>query len=887
MPLQHPAPPLLGSPRPLRFAVGALVTLALLSVVPARGKVPRNAGRDAPGVASLVEVDPTADGWSDPGALLPSAPDLDPIPAQPTLEDIRLNLVAGDTNRALHLAERFLEQHKWGRERDAAAMVVGLTHREQGRHNLASETFTTIRSGKGPLAEWGAWYEAEQDLARGRQWVAIKECEKYLTDWPTGRFRSGCMALIARAHADLGRYQSARAAAVAYDDDHEGAEIGEQIELRLALWEAREDPAGAVDNLQKLALEHDAPLTGRVAEERLAELALAGVPGATLPQDTESLKLRALSLRRARRNADAWSAFEELARRAQDDPKLQEWVDEQAEDFGWRTRRWNFLADWYQARIAEKPDAEAAWNRYRVLERAGRYPEALEQARLGMKNHARSKEWNRQEEAIARTFLLGGDYVGARALLDTVAAQGGWTGHRAAFFAGFASFMAHEYDDAVKRLTVVADRNKSYDEEARYWRARALQALERHEEAQVDLAWLAEHEPNGWYALLARQGSPDLPQLAPFRRDGTWPGPELPPRPTAPHWAADAPFVPIAAPTAPRPESHAAAFGALSWPLASLVAPPVPEPEPVVLARDPVAPPPGYQAGAFFDPVDARAKFAEFADKNAQTWPELQAVHDLARAGLYDLSGPLMSELFEDWRAARTASSHPHHAAARNVFLPTESWRALFLHARDHHHSARFTYDLWVDVEDPEVAQQAWRLAYPLAHDQLVWHEAREAGVDPFLVLGLMRQESTYNPIAVSRVGARGAMQIMPSTGHLLANLEHDVEYTARDLEDPTIAVGYGIRYLGLLLDRFDDVYPLAVASYNGGPHNVSYWLAGTGSDMPMDAFVELIPFRETRDYVKKVSSGYARYLDLHAPGGTALVLPTTPRGDHPDIVDF
>ena len=71
-------------------------------------------------------------------------------------------------------------------------------------------------------------------------------------------------------------------------------------------------------------------------------------------------------------------------------------------------------------------------------------------------------------------------------------------------------------------------------------------------------------------------------------------------------------------------------------------------------------------------------------------------------------------------------------------------------------------------------------------------------------------------------------------------------------------------------MKRFEGAYPLAIASYNGGPHNMSYWLEGTGSEMPMDAFVEHIPFRETRDYVKKVSTGYARYLSLHAPEGTA-----------------
>jgi soluble lytic murein transglycosylase len=88
-------------------------------------------------------------------------------------------------------------------------------------------------------------------------------------------------------------------------------------------------------------------------------------------------------------------------------------------------------------------------------------------------------------------------------------------------------------------------------------------------------------------------------------------------------------------------------------------------------------------------------------------------------------------------------------------------------------------------------------------------------------------------------------------------------------------------------MKRFDNAYPLAIASYNGGPHNVSAWLQGTSADMPMDAFVEHIPFKETRGYVQSVSSHYATYLSLYAPEGTELTIPPHPGGDHPEVVDF
>ena len=99
-------------------------------------------------------------------------------------------------------------------------------------------------------------------------------------------------------------------------------------------------------------------------------------------------------------------------------------------------------------------------------------------------------------------------------------------------------------------------------------------------------------------------------------------------------------------------------------------------------------------------------------------------------------------------------------------------------------------------------------MAYPLAHSRVVWDACRDHDVDPFMVLGLMRQESTYRATAVSRVGARGAMQIMPRTGHLLADLVHDTDFTAGDLVDPIVSVQYGIRYLGLLLDNGQEPVP-------------------------------------------------------------------------------
>lgn len=875
--------------RTLPMGLGLALIAGLSSSGAAGERAPEQVARAAPSEApeavwepSLVEL----------GQTLPSAPNLSPVgTVPPNLEDIRRYLAAGDEHRAMLAALDFVEAQPWGRDRDAAWFVIGTLHREAGRHNLASEAFTKVRAAKGPLAPWAAWFEAEQDLERGREWVAIKECETYRETWPRGPYADACLRLIAQAYAKLGRAASARSAAAQYDKGHKGAEIGEQIELTLAAWLAHNEPDAAVRPLQKLAIDHQAPLTGRVAEELLAGLASQGVQGAVLPSDTESLKRRALSLRDARRRDAAWSTFEELIRRAEEDPGLARWVDDAAESFGWRTHRWDFLADAYKAAYARSGKAEDAWSVYRALDRGGRHQEAGVWAVQEQQKHAKSREWRHKEEVIARTLLLAKDYAGARDQLDQVAGRGGWTGRRAAFVAGFATLMDGEHEDAVKRFTALLDdrRASHHHDAARYWRARAYDALEELELAEADRASLLEADPSSWYGVLVRQADPSLPQAKPFARDGTWGGAPMPPPPTLVDARAEVKLAPaaVSAPVLSAIRGGAVAFGRLAWPLGGFTSGLDPTPPVSVVQRhDELEPPASYLPGTFYDPDRTRADLYRYAEAHKDTWPELPAIYDLARVGLYDFSGPLMSAMFEDWREAYRKGG-AKHVAARKAHLRGEQWRTFFYFTRDHHHAARFSFGLWENVEDEAVAREARRLAYPLAHDRYVWTHAREHDVDPFLVMGLMRQESTYNAIAVSRVGATGAMQIMPRTGHLLADLAHDTHFTAGDLEDPVLSVGYGIRYLGLLLERFEGVYPLAIASYNGGPFNVSNWLAGTGNDMPIDAFVEHIPFQETRDYVKKVTAGYARYLELYAPEPTQVVLPPTPRGDHREIVDF
>jgi soluble lytic murein transglycosylase len=146
--------------------------------------------------------------------------------------------------------------------------------------------------------------------------------------------------------------------------------------------------------------------------------------------------------------------------------------------------------------------------------------------------------------------------------------------------------------------------------------------------------------------------------------------------------------------------------------------------------------------------------------------------------------------------------------------------------------------------------------------------------VEPALTLGLMRQESNFDPGAASPVGARGLMQLMPGTAQAVARQLGDPAAAAR-LLDPAANMRLGTAYLGGLLDQFGGVMPYAVAGYNAGPGRVAEWLATNGDPnggvLDMIDWIELIPFSETRNYVQRVIENVVIY---RAHSGTVLPHP-------------
>lgn len=155
------------------------------------------------------------------------------------------------------------------------------------------------------------------------------------------------------------------------------------------------------------------------------------------------------------------------------------------------------------------------------------------------------------------------------------------------------------------------------------------------------------------------------------------------------------------------------------------------------------------------------------------------------------------------------------------------------------------------------------RVVYPFPYRQLVSSRARELGLDPHLVAGLIRQESAFAAEIVSPAGAVGLMQVMPATGRQLAAAAGLRGFRSETLETPELNVHLGTRFLAELLRRYEGDIPLVLSAYNAGPTRANRWRRFPEAEDP-HRFTERIPFAETRGYVKNVTRNRALYRWLY-----------------------
>jgi soluble lytic murein transglycosylase len=177
-------------------------------------------------------------------------------------------------------------------------------------------------------------------------------------------------------------------------------------------------------------------------------------------------------------------------------------------------------------------------------------------------------------------------------------------------------------------------------------------------------------------------------------------------------------------------------------------------------------------------------------------------------------------------------------------------------------------WDRCINTSDKTLAEVDMSQRFPMPMKKEVAGTARDAGLDPAFIYGLIRQESRFVMDARSGVGASGLMQLMPSTAKWTAK-KIGVPYSPALIADRETNLRLGNAYLKLVLDDVGGSQPMAAAAYNAGPGRPRQWRNGPVLDPAI--WAESIPFPETRDYVKKVLSNASYYAALLGSKGTSV----------------
>lgn len=167
------------------------------------------------------------------------------------------------------------------------------------------------------------------------------------------------------------------------------------------------------------------------------------------------------------------------------------------------------------------------------------------------------------------------------------------------------------------------------------------------------------------------------------------------------------------------------------------------------------------------------------------------------------------------------------------------------------------------DAPPPPTALR--RVLYPTPYPDLVAEQSRTFGIDPRLLYALMRQESLFNPLATSWVGARGLGQVMPATGQGIAAQLGVSDFHIDDLYRPHVSIRFSAYYIAQQIAMMQGSIHAGLSAYNGGPGNAQRWAGGRTFVEDVDLFTEGIDYSETRNYVKLVYGYYRAYQELYS----------------------
>ncbi len=242
-------------------------------------------------------------------------------------------------------------------------------------------------------------------------------------------------------------------------------------------------------------------------------------------------------------------------------------------------------------------------------------------------------------------------------------------------------------------------------------------------------------------------------------------------------------------------------------------------------------------------------------DPTPATQARLDRAHLLAAAGLEDLAE-------DELRYGARQEDQPHVLAVRLAQVAgkySPPYRALQL--------VKSLVPGYIQIPVEDAPASFWRLLYPMPWRTEIETNAKLRGLDPFIVAGLIRQESEFNPQALSAARAYGLTQLLPSTGRVLLKAPRK-SFRANVLFRPELNVRLGTAYLRTMYDASMGRWERTLAAYNAGTSRVENWESWGEYREPAE-FIESIPFSETRNYVLAVLRNASMYRKLYGQEGS------------------
>jgi soluble lytic murein transglycosylase len=224
----------------------------------------------------------------------------------------------------------------------------------------------------------------------------------------------------------------------------------------------------------------------------------------------------------------------------------------------------------------------------------------------------------------------------------------------------------------------------------------------------------------------------------------------------------------------------------------------------------------------------------------------------LANAALYDFAVAEMQ--------AASAGSPPWEAkSVAEIFNEQGS----YIHAIE---TLKRAVPGYFAAEIPQIPRPVWETLFPRPFWEELKRDSAANRLDPHLVASLIRQESEFNPAAISRANAMGLMQLLPTVGKGMAKEMKIRHFSSDQLLVADTNLRLGTRYFRHIVDHYDGQVEYALAAYNAGEDRVSDWRRN-GNFADVEEFVESIPFTETRDYVQAIMRNAVIYKLLYSKG--------------------